>query len=150
MCIHCVLVLAVGLHNMWLLAAKGTPPAVSECSWLWFLTLQLDRVTGDGTVPVPRVRDALATVTVLCCQAETSGLDQSRAAFRAKESIYCWPFSLSSACLTVCAQHTQSITKSRTLLMFTGAILKLRIRAHCAKVCTNKCLGKTCLGCFVT
>lgn len=37
------------------LGSQRQPPAASECSWLWFLTLQLDRVTGDGAVPVPHV-----------------------------------------------------------------------------------------------
>lgn len=65
------------------LGSQSHPPAVSECTWLWFLTLQLECVTGDGAVTVLHVQDALATVT------ETPGLDQSHAAFCAKESIYC-------------------------------------------------------------
>lgn len=87
------------------LGGQSHPPAVSKCTWLWFLTLQLEPVTGDKAVTVPHVQDALATVT------ETPGLDQSHAAFRAKESIYCC--SCSSACLTAHAQRTQSIAKSR-------------------------------------
>ena len=57
-CIHSLLVLVYNEQHK-TLSGQNQTPAASECTSLWFITLQLEPVSGDGAVTVLHVWDAV-------------------------------------------------------------------------------------------